>query len=258
MIRLEDQNLSELQWLCRSILQGSFPEFRNVKVDACFYPYIGLTHTIRRKGTEWIVRISDHCKHAPRQVLESIIMILGSKIMRRRPRSKYMQTYESFRKDPWIAEAVRERRLRKGRKNIAGEAGKHHSLWEIFQELNAAFFNNQIEVRRIGWGLRRSRGRLGHYDPVHHTITLSPTLDAPGVPRFVVRYIVYHEMLHAVFESTLSGRCTIHHTSEFRRAEKAYPDFEVAKSFLGEYSAGLRKEDQRRHGRKYGIKPDSH
>jgi predicted metal-dependent hydrolase len=253
----EDKSLSELQWLCRSILQESFPELRNMEVDARFYPYIGLTHTIRRKGSAWIIRISDHCRHAPSQVLEAVVRILAGKIMRRRPRQKFLQTYELFRNDPWIKESVRERRLRKGRKHITDESGKHHSLQEIFQELNASLFNDQIEIRKIGWGLRQSRGRLGHYDPIHHTITLSPTLDAPGIPRFVIRYIVYHEMLHSVFESTSSGRFTRHHTPEFRRAEKAYADFELAKKFLIEYSGGLRQKDQRRRGRNYGIKPDS-
>jgi hypothetical protein len=245
MVRQEEGNISDLQWLCRSILQGAFPAFRNVEIDARFYPYIGLTHTIRRKGSAWVVRISDHCRHAPRLVLEAIVMILACKVTRRRPGPKYMQAYELFRKDPWIVEAVRQRRLRKGRKQIAGETGKHHSLLEIYRELNHSYFNDQIEISRIGWGFRRSRGRLGHYDPVHHTITLSPVLDDAGVPRFVVRYVVYHEMLHAVFETSSPGGFKRHHSSEFRRAEKAYPDFSVAEEFLREYSRRIHQNKQR-------------
>ena len=256
MVR-QDKNPAELQWLCRSILREALPDSRNMEVDARFYPYIGLTHTIRRKGSAWVIRISDHCRYASSRVLEAIVMILVSKVMRRRPSHKYLQTYDLFRNDPWIKETVRERRLRKGRKHIAEDAGKHHSLLELYQELNNNYFNNQIEIHRIGWGLRASRGRLGHYDPIHHSITLSPTLDEPGVPRYVIRYIVYHEMLHAVFESATSGRVMRHHTSEFRRAESAYPDFESAKEFLREYGRRLHQKDQRRRGRKYGIKPDS-
>ena len=258
MIRKGDKSLSELQWLCRSVFLESFPELCNIEVDACFYPYIGLTHTIRRKDSTWVIRISDHCRHASTPVLEAIVRILASKVMRRRPRQKYLQEYESFRNDPWVAEAVRERRLQKGRKHIADKEGRHHSLQELYQEINDAYFNNQIDIHKIGWGLRWSRGRLGHYDPVHHTITLSPILDEPEVPRFVVRYIVYHEMLHAIFESTPSGRIRRHHTSEFRRAEKAYPDFDTATKFLTEYSGRLRQKDRGRRGRKYGIKPQSH
>jgi hypothetical protein len=209
-------------------------------MDASFYPYIGLTHTIRRSDSGWVVRISDHCRHAPRQVLEAIIMILGCKVMRRRPRQDYVRTYELFRNDPGIEEAVRERRVRKGRKHIGGEAGRHYSLGNIYRDLNRVYFNDQIDIARIGWGLRRSRKRMGHYDPAHHTITLSPVLDAPGVPGFVVQYIVYHEMLHALFESTSAGARKRHHSGEFRRAEQAFPDFARAKKFLGEYWSKLR------------------
>ena len=237
----EDKNLAELRWLCSSVLRNAFPMFRDAEIDACFYPYIGLTHTVRRKGSGWIVKISDHCRQAPREVLEAVIMILGCKVMRRRPLQEYLRIYELFRNDPGIAAAVRERRIRKGRKHIAGEAGRYYSLETIYRELNSAYFNNQVDIAKIGWGLRRSRSRLGHYDPAHHTITLSPMLDAPGVPGFVVRYIAYHEMLHAVFEDTSAGGRKRYHHAEFRRAERAFPDFIRAKKFLGEYCRKLRR-----------------
>ncbi len=230
-----DENPATLKWICRSVLQAAFPAFQNASIDACFYPYIGLTHTIRRKDSAWIIRISDHCRHAPRPVLEAIIMILGCKVMRRKPHRRFLQAYELFRNDPWVLEAVRERRRQRGRKHIAGDDGNHHSLREIYREVNDRYFNNQIDIGRIGWGLRKSWDRLGHYDPIHQTITLSPVLDSPAVPRYVVCYIVYHEMLHAIFEDKPSGGRRRHHPPEFRQAERAYPDFAGAKKFLAGY-----------------------
>jgi len=237
-----DQTFAMLQWICRSALQSAFPSFRNATIEAVFYPYIGLTHTIRRKGSGWVLRISDHCREAPRQVLEAIAVILGSKIVRRRPPRKLLETYELFRKDPWVEESVQERRRLKGRKRIAVAEGKHHSLAEIYRETNSSFFNDQIEVQRIGWGLRTGWRRLGHYDPIHHTITLSPALDSPKVPDYVVRYIVYHEMLHAVFEDAPSqGTQRRHHPPEFHRAERAHPDFARSRRFLREFFGRRRK-----------------
>jgi len=229
-----------LQWICRSVLHSSFPEFRNMQVEAFFYPYIGLTHTIRRKGSAWIFRISDYCRRAPEAVLESIVVILACKVTHRKPGRKYLRTYEAFRKYPPVLEAIRERRLKRGRKQFAVYPGKVHSLQIIYQELNSRYFNDQIAVRRIGWGMRRSRNRLGHYDPVHHTITLSPVLDSPEVPDFVIRYIVYHEMLHAVFEDG-APPARRHHPPEYRRAEKAYPDYGRAKKFLAKFCASRKK-----------------
>jgi hypothetical protein len=227
-----DHNQALLQYICRSVLS---PLFHNMSIDASFYPYIGLTHTIRRKGSAWVVRISDHCRRAPGHVLEAIVAILACKIMRKKPGRKHRDAYELFRKSPSVLESVRKRRVQKGKKRIAIHAGEYHSLQNIFQEINRRYFNNQIEISRIGWGFRMSWGRLGHYDPVHRSITLSPVLDSPRVPEFVVNYIVYHEMLHAVFEDTSAHRSQRHHPPEFRRVEKAYPDYGKAKKFLMEY-----------------------
>jgi hypothetical protein len=237
----DDANTYILQWICRSVLKTAFPIFQNAQIDACFYPYIGLTHTIRRKGTKCVIRISDHCKNAPRPVIEAIAMILGSKIVRRRPPRKSLEDYEAFRKELSIIESVRERRRLKGRKHISGTAGKHYAPAEMFKDINGQFFNNQIEVQRIGWGQRKGWARLGHYDPVHHTITLSPVLDSPKVPEYVVRYIIYHEMLHVIFEELPSSGFRKHHPAEFGRAERAYPDYDRAKKFLREHFGKRRR-----------------
>jgi len=234
----EDNNL---QWICRSVMRDVFPEFSNQNIDARFYSYIGLTQTIRRKGSSWIVRISDHCCRAPSPVLEAIITILASKLLHRRPPKKSLQIYEHFRKEPQIVDAVNERRLHKGRKNFSGHVGKHHSLAELYREVNRSYFNDQIEIRKIGWGQRRSWARLGHYDPVHHTIMLSPILDSPEVPKFALSFIVYHEMLHAIFEGAPCHDIHKHHPPEFRRTEKAHPDFARAKKFLREYCQKQRR-----------------
>jgi hypothetical protein len=231
----EDNSQELLPYICRSVLSQSSPLFQNLSVDARFYPYIGLTHTIRRRGSVWIVRISDHCRQAPRPVLEAIVAILASKILRRKPGRKHRDAYEYFRKSPSVLESVRKRRLQKGRKRIASHEGNCHSLQKIFQEINSRYFNDQIEISRIGWGFHISWTRLGHYDPVHHTITLSPALDSLHVPKFVVSYIVYHEMLHAVFEGACDGQAQKHHPPEFRRVEKAYPDYCKAKKFLAAF-----------------------
>jgi predicted metal-dependent hydrolase len=224
-----------LQSIASSILPAAFPLFRKGEIEAAFYPYIGLTHTIRRKGKTWVVRISDHCRYAPEPVLEAILMILACKVVRKKPQPKYRREYELYRKDSELTEAVRQRRLLKGKKQIAKETGKHHPLREIYREINQSYFNNQVDIEKVGWGMRKSRTRLGHYDPVHHSITISPILDSPDVPRYVLGYVLYHEMLHTVFGTGSSRLVRTHHSPEFRRAETAYPDFAEAKRFLGNF-----------------------
>ena len=76
--------------------------------------------------------------------------------------------------------------------------------------------------------MRRSWARLGHYDPVHHTITISPVLDSAEVPDYAVRYIVYHEMLHADLGIGKGEGRRIVHGPEFRIREKLFRHYERA------------------------------
>jgi hypothetical protein len=220
--------------ICRRTLRSRFSEFRDREIEATFYPYVALTHRIRKKGGAWILRVSDHCRDAPVEVLEAIALILGCKIQRRRPPEDVSETYARFCGRPEMQQRVRERRLARGRKLMRAPDGRYHSLEVIFADINRRYFNDQIEVNRLGWGLRPAWRRLGHYDPLHQTITLSPVLDSPEVPAYVISYILYHEMLHVLFdEGRQPGRR--HHPDEFKRTETAYPDYGEAKNFLREF-----------------------
>ena len=222
----------ELQRISRVVLENYSPEFRGAAIDACFYPYIGLTHTIRRRESTWVVRVSDHCRYAPPSVLEAIVTILACKSLRRRIPKRISQIYNDWRRESAVSAAVTARRTVRGIKRFANHDGRWHPLPEICRDINSRFFNDQIDIQKIGWGVRLSWRRLGHYDPVHHTITLSPVLDSPKVPRFVVDFIVYHEMLHAVFDDTKNYGFRRHHPPAFRRTERAHPDYEAVKKFI--------------------------
>jgi len=145
------------------------------------------------------------------------------------------EIYEQFRRDPELEAGLRRRRLQRGRKLINSSKGRHHALREIFEELNGKHFNHQLHIKQLGWGPRRSWSRLGHFDEVHNSITISPVLDSPRVPRGVVSYILYHEMLHILFSGTDGHGRGRHHPPEFRRAEEAYPDRASIKRFLNEF-----------------------
>jgi predicted metal-dependent hydrolase len=232
---LPDARAAELDGICRSVLRATSPLFSDAAIAGAFYPYIGLSHTIRRRGSDWTLRISDHCRNAPRQVLEAIVTMLACKIVRRRPPLAMIEVYNRFRDNPLVEAAVQARRRNRGRKQIRSADGHHHSLVEIYHHLNATHFNCQIEIRQIGWGVRRSWSRMGHYDPAHHTITISPVLDSSLVPREIVAYIVYHEMLHALFNDTSAAGRRRHHPPEYRRVEESYPGYREAKEFLARF-----------------------
>lgn len=225
----------ELQEICRSALTALSPHFHRDRISAAFYPYLGLTHTIRRRGATWVIRISDHCVGAPGTVLESIAVLLACKVLRRKPPAGASRTYAHYRQRPDVERSVHARRLRRGRKQIREPRGRYHALDEVYSDLNRQYFHGQVDVRKLGWGPRRSWSRMGHYDPVHHTITISPVLDSPDVPVSVVSYILYHEMLHTLFNGDTACGRRRHHPPEFRRAENAFPFSAEARQFLDRF-----------------------
>src|SRR5260370_26400749 len=57
-------------------------------------------------------------------------------------------------------------------------------------------------------------------------------MDRPGMPEFVVEYVLYHEMLHGKHPTRRPGCSLISHSPEFRAEEKHYERFRAARKFL--------------------------
>jgi hypothetical protein len=226
---------AELQEICSTLLPAISGSFVGLEIRSEFYPYIGLTHTIRRRGASWVIRISDHCQYAPREVLEAILRLLASKVLRRKSPREAVRIYDEYRRNPELEARLHSRRKVRGRKRINTARGKNHSLEDIYRDLNRQYFNNQVEIQSLGWSSRKSWRRMGHYDPVHHTITISPVLDSPKVPDTVLSYLLYHEMLHTLFPGTTVAGRNRHHPREFHRAERAFPHYAESQKFLNRF-----------------------
>jgi hypothetical protein len=116
--------------------------------------------------------------------------------------------------------------------------GKVYDLQQLFDELNLHYFENSI-TSPITWATHSARGRrtvcLGSYSPVTQIIRIHPNLDDAKVPVYVVKFVIYHEMLHAHLGigTHASGRRAVH-PRKFREMERAYPDFARAEAWINE------------------------
>jgi hypothetical protein len=116
--------------------------------------------------------------------------------------------------------------------------GRVHDLAALSVELCsgefAADFNADAPAPAVTWGRRapsRSRRslRLGSFEPGRHVVRMHPVLDQAGVPQWFVRFVLKHELLHAVFPPCRDGAGRwIHHGPEFQRRERAWPDYAPA------------------------------
>ena len=206
---------------------SSLPEF---KID--FYAFANVNNTIRLREGRLLVRLSDLLEGAPEPILRAIAHILLAKMYRKpvdRTRAaryrKYVGSYEIVRK----AHLVRQMR---GRKLLRSPRGHYYDLDGIFEDLNRRFFHGLMARPRMSWSQTKTRRILGHYDPAHNAIIISRIFDHPGMPQYVLEYIVYHEMLHLKHPVKLRGSRRCVHSAEFQAEEKLFPRVAEAEAFL--------------------------
>jgi hypothetical protein len=143
--------------------------------------------------------------------------------------------------DEWIETRVAELPARVPRVERLRSQGAVHDLAAIARALHEqGHLAEWLEPERtppLAWGraagsrARRSL-RLGSCTSRGDLIRIHPVLDQPAVPHYFVRAVVFHELLHVAFpsERDADGR-RIHHGPAFRRAERAFVDFERARQW---------------------------
>jgi hypothetical protein len=196
-----------------------------------FCPFANADSYIRLEHGRLHARISDLLAGAPAPVMEALAHILLGKLYRRPIARAYSHRYRLYlnRKD-MRRQAQLVRQIR-GRKFISGPQGEHHNLDEVFERLNAQFFDGLMGRPQLGWSRGRSRSMLGHFDPSHNAIIVSRILDEARLG-LALEYVMFHEMLHLRHPVEHGGARRRVHTREFREAEKKFPRLKEAKEQL--------------------------
>jgi hypothetical protein len=104
-----------------------------------------------------------------------------------------------------------------------------YDLDELVQEVKDEMFGGHFDgLGTITWTDKAYKGYYGiHYRDTHN-IKINSVLNSKDVPREVVKFIIYHEMLH------LNNR---NHDSFFRELEHKYPHYEEYDHFLDTHMA---------------------
>ena len=211
--------------------RAPMPEFR---VE--FYRFANVNNTIRLRQGRILVRISDLLETAPASVLCAIAHILLAKLYRKPIAPTHAARYRQYVASHHLSAKVHLIRQMRGRKRIASAQGAVYNLDRIFDELNQRFFHGLLGRPQMSWSQDHARNHLGHFDPAHNTIVVSRIFDRPKVPRFVLDYLVYHEMLHLKHPTRRSGCTLLSHSPKFRAEEKRFAQFATARKFLDRFA----------------------
>jgi predicted metal-dependent hydrolase len=205
----------------------AFPE---LKVE--FFAFANVNNTIRLRDGKLLVRLSDLLEGAPEGILRAIAHILLAKMYRKAIDRSYAARYRKYVGSHEIVRKAHLVRQMRGRKLLRSPRGHSYDLDCIFEELNTRFFHGLMARPRMSWSQTKTRRILGHYDPAHNAIIISRIFDHPAVPRYVLEYIVYHEMLHLKHPVKLRGSRRCVHSAEFQAEEKLFPRAADANAFL--------------------------
>jgi hypothetical protein len=118
------------------------------------------------------------------------------------------------------------------------QRGRHHDLSAIAAGILANELRSEFgpakNCPRFTWGSARGRPprralRLGSYDADLDVVRIHPALDQKAVPEWFVRYVLFHELLHAVYPPVRGsdGRW-IRHGRSFQERERDYAGLERA------------------------------
>lgn len=218
------------------------------EIHVAFYPFTGLTHTIRIRRQQVYVRVSDILRTAPPAVCQAIAHLLVARLFGKQAAVEYQSLYRQYTLRPEVLREMELVRRRRGRKVVSEEPGQFYDLKKLFRRLNRRYFDGKLTMPLLSWSTRRTMRILGHHDDVHETIVISRSLDSDEVPEFVVEFVLYHEMLHLRHPTQIVNGRRVFHSAAFRADERRFLRYDEAVETLERMSADWR---ERRSGDKF-------
>lgn len=174
-----------------------------------------------------VLRIHWMFLQASRKVLDALIYFIKG------PRKVHKEIIRDY-----INSFPVENRNKKVRKLVLRPKGAVFNVKELFDEVNHEYFFGLI-TSQITFGRRMQKRRrvrflqLGYYSGNEDVIIINARLDKKTVPRIFIKFIVYHEMLHAEDKAQKGERKKGRiHTRLFKKREEAFKEYEQVKKIF--------------------------
>jgi len=207
-------------------------ELGRPEVFAAFYPYSELKHTWKGDRERITFKISDYLSDAPENVLESLSWYLLSRAVGMKCPLEKSDRYLVYARSRELWESKKELYLSRSRNLSFEPRGSARDLREVFDYVNSFYFASRLQDPILAWATESPQRRLGFYFQPLNLLVANRALDSNAVPRYVLEFVVFHELLHHV--SAGSGRAArrVHHTLEFKNQERAFSHYDDAKRWL--------------------------
>ncbi|MBW2968962.1 hypothetical protein KY304_00140 [Candidatus Woesearchaeota archaeon] len=176
---------------------------------------------LNRSTKTFTFNLSKKWRGVDESIKIGLIQGLILRLLRKKGRTISMDLYENFIKNVHIA---------------VPKTKSHPILEESFNRINKLYFAGMIEKPNLILG--KGSRTLGNYDYGADTISISRIL-LPYID--LLDYVMYHEVLHKKNKFKSKNGRSFHHTSRFRKQEKAYPNAKELELKLGRISSKKKK-----------------
>jgi hypothetical protein len=122
--------------------------------------------------------------------------------------------------------------------------GVTHNLRNVYEALNREYFDDRLNLEITWFGNKevRSKRRIvfGLYHDPLKLIKIHRILDNPLFPKYLLDYVVYHEMVHHVCPSYIDEK-GIHrmHDKRFKEKEMQFRQYDLAQDWLKQHKMKL-------------------
>lgn len=202
------------------------------RVRVSFYPYKELKHTWRMSDRVLFFKVSDYMKGAPDVVLESLAWCLICRARRKECPEGMSREYRMHVRAPQFWEARRSLYLSRYKNLSFRPSGECRDLDEVFSYVNSVYFEGGLERPDLAWVRESPKSRVGFYHSPLRILAVNRILDTDRIPRFVLEFVVYHELLHGTVDCIDGLSRRTFHTKEFRRRESEFSNHDEAEEWL--------------------------
>ncbi len=225
---------TELKEIFSNIHLSYFSKNRKL-INAEFYPYRSLRHTIEWNRKSVHVKVSKYFQEAPIEIIKILAIILLAKVYKFKVDKNIRQIYKKYVEELQTKLPKPKRRILQ----YYNPQGKYFSLAEVFDSLNDLYFSKELSIGNIGWSKNKSYSRLGFFDKDRDLLVISRIFDSKKVPLQIIEFLVFHEMLHIYLPSQMiNGRRKIH-TKKFRQLEQEFPEYKSIDQWIKKKSRTL-------------------
>lgn len=215
-----------------SIFQEVGRQFGFDEVRITFARYAELKHVWRISRGSVELKLSDYVKDAPERVLESLATYLLSRASGRKCPDGTARIYLDHARSREFWMPNRKKYLSRSRNLEVGARGDVRNLDVVFDYVNSFYFSRRLEKPTLAWTAESPRQRLGFYFEALNILAVNKVMDADRVPRYVLEFVMYHELLHHV--NAVDGKKVrrVHHTKSFREQERMFRTYDDAEVWL--------------------------